>query len=247
MRYVLNPDVEARSGRVGDTVTFMRNGRALSRRYVRPANPRSSHQNIFRSALIDAAAVWGTMTPTQRANWDSCADDNYADKVDSLGNPAPWSGQMLCTSRQFHAIIGGSGVNTGAYVGTIYTAPVVPSSFAISTSTNQVTIGFASPAPINGYMRYRITCPMHATDYHINDVLLRCPTKAPYFGYSYQYNLVSMTDEEWATGASQAYMTDAFKALEDGDIIGVELLCFGYSLLPAPSGPRSAVIQITKT
>lgn len=242
MRYVLNPDIEARAGRVGDFVTFMRNGRALSRRYVHPANPKSSPQLNSRSLLVLASAVWATCSDTQRAGWQSVAETYYADKVDSLGNPAPWSGQMLCTATHVHRFASNNIVYKDAYTGSIYSTPVGLQSI-YESSGHTITGTHVTTPSADGYVRLRVSGAMIDDDYAPNGTKLRSIVLPQYSSWGYCHNTISLTSE-WSLGSSGEYASDLYNTLVNDDIICTEVLWLGDTFMPSPSGPVRNVIPI---
>jgi hypothetical protein len=235
MRYVLHPDVTARAGRIGDTVTMMRGGRSLSRRFVQPENPRSSAQGHSRSLLIRAASVWSSCTPTERTGWNDLADAYYADKLDSLGNPAPWSGQMLCTATHIHRFAANQAADPDAYQNGVYVDPKAPVAIELNTALNRLTIDFEATPTMGGYVRPRVTSPMPSLDYAPNSTRYRSPWLYNKSHYSYQYNS-GYNYEEWVMGVSLGYATPEFKALEDGDIVAIDILWLSTNYVPCPSG-----------
>jgi hypothetical protein len=242
MRYVLHPDVTARAGRVGDTVTFMRGGRAISRRYVNPSNPKTGPQLYSRKNLIQAGDVWSTCTPTERAGWDALADAYYADKVDSLGNPAPWNGQVLCTATHLHRYHYGASPDTDAYLDPLVVIPSVPISFAKALGPYQIYMELSSVESYR-FVRVRISPPMRSTDYAPNPATFRCLTLPDFSPHTY-YHPQGTVYCSFAMGSSFEYATQRVKDLVNDDIICVEVLSLSESFVPCPSGPTLTNLQI---
>lgn len=244
MRYVLHPDVTARAGRIGDTVTMMRGGRAISRRYVHPANPNTAAQVVSRSTFVQASDVWASCTSDQRYGWDYIADTYYADKVDTLGNPAPWSGQTLCTATNIHRILSSYGTSATAYTGSVCTTPLAPDSAIIEQSTNRFYVYFVGYQQNDSYVRFHIYGPLSALDYAVNPVLFRSPFLPDEKVNAYDFVHVS-NQGVWQLGADRHYCTDFVEHLRDGALIAIQLLWLGDTFMPCPTGPLSITCELT--
>ena len=83
--------IDAR-GRFADALVLgIWRGINWARKMVMPSQPRTPRQITVRGILTSVARAWGTLTPTQRANWEA-----YAKLVgpsdEQTGNTVHWSG-----------------------------------------------------------------------------------------------------------------------------------------------------------
>jgi len=75
--------IDAR-GRFADALVLgIWRGINWARKFVKPTNPQTVHQDVVRKILIATTRSWATLTPDQRTNWEAFAF--------YIGNPDPLS------------------------------------------------------------------------------------------------------------------------------------------------------------
>jgi len=107
-----------------------------------PVNPQTTRQTQVRDTFGDLASQWGTLTPTQRASWETCALE--FPKVDSLGQAIVLSGfNMFVRANSALVDIGEAVLLTPVASTAWVTATVVPTAAA---GTPALSIAYVAPA-----------------------------------------------------------------------------------------------------
>jgi hypothetical protein len=99
---MLKRDGKPKSGRCGEYVYYMRQGRQCWRHYVVPKDPRTARQQLSRKAFSAASRMWsqdGPLTEAERDAW--YADGAKRQSRRRLGQSGPLTGQQDYVGRNY--------------------------------------------------------------------------------------------------------------------------------------------------